>query len=126
VNDPKREAGATHTQRSLAVGIVTAMMCITLSACGGGGGPAAGSNAGACGKALDSYSADLVASDADGTGPTLTPTEARSHHAEVVENCTEDQFVALIKGYRYDYTKGADAIASNDPKHAYEAFKSNR
>jgi hypothetical protein len=126
VYDPKREGGATHTQRSLPVGVVTALMCLTLSACAGCGGSAAGGNAAACGKALDSYNADLVASDADGTGPTLTPTEARSHQGEVVKNCTEDQFVALIKGYRYDYTKGADAIASRDPRLAYETFKSNR
>jgi len=107
------------------VGVV-GWLCLTLAGCGGGSSSSAGGNAAACGKALDRYNADLVASDADGKGPTLAPSEARSHQVTVVKNCTEDQFVALITGYGYDYTKGADAITSRDPRQAYRSFKSNR
>ena len=93
----------TATAAPGVVAIVLVVVCLTLSGCGGGGGGGpAGGNAAACGKALDRYNTDLVTSDADGRGPTLAPSEIRSHQIEVVKNCTEDQFVASIKGYGYD------------------------
>ena len=61
-----------------------------------------------------------------GFRPTLAPSEIQSHQIELVKNCTEDQFVASIKGYGYDYTKGADAITTHDPRQVYETFKSKR
>ena len=118
--EPRRNRAATDTPRFVAVGVI--VLCLTLSGCGGGGGPT-GAKAAACGNALDRYSTDLVASDADGKGPTLAPTELRSHQVAVVKNCTEDQFVTLIKGYGYDYTKGIDAITSHDPRQTYRTFK---
>jgi len=126
VDAPKRERAATYALRLVPAGVIVALILAVTGCSSGDNGGIAGRNAAACGTVLDRYNTDLVASDGDGSGPTLAPSEIRSHQIEVVKNCTEDQFVALIKGYGYDYTKGADAITTHDPRQVYETFESRR